>query len=226
MTTPLVYMIRADFAPEYMDEHHAWYARRHAPDLVGAGFWSARGFDATTSPILWNVYEIPDVAIFSSEAYNGAHRADPFLETAVKHLKGRTVSVYAQLRIVDGNGVAAARYPTLRGPVLASLRLETAADDAAVRAWFDAQVLPRHRGIAGVRSVRLWEQREAHPKWPSTEPRWSVGVEWDAEGAAAAADARGLLRAAAQAGDLHATLAKVDVVTKRYALVREDLFEA
>lgn len=149
-------MIRADFSPEYMEEHHNWYARRHAPDLMSAGFWSARGYDSPTSPILWNIYEVPGAAIFASDAYNNSHRADPFLETAVKHLKGRTVSLYTQIRAVGGGGTELLRCSTLRGPVLTSLRFESGAEPATVDAWFQDKIVPAHRGVAGVRTVRLW----------------------------------------------------------------------
>lgn len=225
MSVPLVYMIRADFSPDYMEEHHRWYARRHAPDLMSAGFWSTRGYDSPTSPILWNIYEVPDVAIFSSDAYKDSHRADPFLETAVKHLQGRTVSLYTQLRAVDGSGTELRRYPTLRGPVLTSLRFHSGGDAAAVQKWFLNKVVAGHRGVKGVRTVRLWEQREAHPKWPSVEPRWSVGIEWESERAVSEADGRARLESAATDDALRTSGVKVDVTKKRYGLVREDVFE-
>lgn len=223
MPDPLVYMIRADITDDYVEPHHEWYARRHAPDLMAAGFWSARGYDSSVSPILWNVYEVPDVAIFSSDAYNSGHKADPFLETAVKKLSGRTVSLYTQLQSVDGQGQRQGRITTLRGPILASLRFDTDAAPAAVERWFVERVVPLHRGVDGMRTVRLWEQREQHPKWPTTEPRWSIGAEWASADALRRADGRALLRQAADGID--ATNVKIDAVTKRYSLVREDIFE-
>jgi hypothetical protein len=221
---PLIYMIRADIDDDYVEEHHAWYARRHAPDLMAAGFWSARGYDSSTSPGLWNIYEVPDVAIFSSDAYNSGHRSDSFLETAVKKLHGRTVSLYTQLRTVDADGGDLERPPTLRGPVVASLRFDSAASPERVLAWFDERVVRAHDGVRGVRTIRLWEQRERHPKWPSTEPRWSVGIEWQSESALQEAGGRKLLEDAARSPDVNASNVKVDAVIKRYSVVREDVF--
>ena len=223
MPNPLVYMIRADITEDYVDDHHAWYARRHAPDLMAAGFWSARGYDSSVSPILWNVYEVPDVAIFSSDAYNGGHKADPFLEIAVKKLSGRTVSLYTQLQSVERGGRPQERMTTLRGPVLATLRFDTTADAAAVERWFAERVVPMHRDAPGIRTVRLWEQREQHPKWPTTEPRWSIGVEWASDDAVQSAQGRSMLEKVP--ADINAENVKVDVVKKRYSLVREDIFE-
>lgn len=225
MKPPLIYMIRADITADYVEPHHEWYARRHAPDLMAAGFWSARGYDSPTSPILWNVYEVPDAAIFSSDAYNSGHRADPFLETAVKKLHGRTVSLYTQVRIVDANGREMERARTLLGRYLASLRLATTADASSVTRWFADRVVEAHKGAAGLRSIRLWEQRESHPKWPTTEPRWSVGVEWDTQAQLERAQVRRLLADAAAAPELSASVAKIDVVWKRYGLLRDDVFD-
>jgi len=220
---PLIYMIRADIDDDYVEPHHEWYARRHAPDLMASGFWSARGYDSATSPGLWNIYEVPDVAIFSSEAYTGGHRSDPFLETAVKKLHGRSVSLYTQVRIVDAQGNPIVRPATLRGPVVASLRFESSATADRVASWFDERIVGKHARSPGVRTIRLWEQRERHPKWPSTEPRWSVGVEWESEAALNAAGGRKLLENAAAAG-IDVSKVKVDQVVKRYSLVREDVF--
>jgi hypothetical protein len=224
MSKPLVYMVRADLDDDYVEPHHAWYARKHAPDNMGAGFWSARGYDSAESPVMWNIYEVPDVAIFSSEAYNAGHRSDPFLATAVGKLKGRTVSLYTQLDVAAGDGRKLEPIPTVRGPSLTSLRFDSAASPAAIAAWFRERVIRGHLGVAGVRTVRLWEQRESHPKWPSVEPRWSVGVEWAAQDAIRAADGRGLLATAAAEPAVAATNVKVDAIWKRYALVREDVF--
>ena len=225
MANPLIYMIRADIAEDYVDQHHDWYARRHAPDLMAAGFWAARGYDSATSPNMWNIYEVPDVAIFSSEAYTGGHKADPFLETAVKKLSGRTVSLYTQVLAVDAAGRDMPLIPTLQGKVVLSLRFNSQAGADAIKKWFRETVVAKHLNAAGLGTVRLWGQRDQHPKWPSIEPVWSVGVEWDSEQAAERANARKLLEGAIATGGINASDVKYDLVKKRYALVREDILE-
>ncbi len=225
MPNPLVYMVRADLVEDFIEEHHKWYERRHAPDVLAAGFWSARGYDSPVTPHMWNIYEVPNVALFSSEAYTGSHKNDPFVAVAVTKLIGRTVSVYTQVLATSADGAALARIPTVRGPGLTSLRFDTTADGAMAEAWFRAQVVKAHAGVAGVRTIRLWEQREAHPKWASAEPRWSVGVEWESAAAIEAANGKGKLQAAAADASIKATNVKVDAVVKRYGLMREDLFE-
>jgi len=225
MPNPLIYMVRADLVEDFVHDHHVWYQRRHAPDVVAAGFWSARGYDSPVTPHMWNIYEVPDVALFSSEAYTGSHKNDPFVAIAVTKLIGRTVSVYTQVGAVDGEGKELTRIPTIRGPGLTSLRFDTAADGAAVDSWFRERIVGSHVGVPGVRSIRLWEQREQHPKWASTEPRWSVGVEWESAVAMAAGLATGRLETAVADPALKASNVKVDAVTKRYGLYREDLFD-
>lgn len=225
MANPLIYMIRADIAEDYVDRHHDWYARRHAPDLMAAGFWAARGYDSETSPNMWNIYEVPDVAIFSSEAYTGGHKADPFLESAVKKLSGRTVSLYTQLLAVDSTGHEIPLIPTLQGKWVFNLRFNSQAGVDVIKKWFREAVASKLLNLAGLGTVRLWEQRDQHPKWPSVEPVWSVGVEWDSEQAAERANVRKLFEGAVATGGISATDVKYDLVKKRYAMVREDILE-
>ena len=93
-----------------------------------------------------------------------------------------------------------------------------------IPAFLDAAAKVR-KLMPGVRTIRLWEQREQHPKWESTEPRWSVGVEWESGAAIEAAKGKDKLQAAAADPAAKATNVKVDAVVKRYGLFREDLFE-
>ena len=224
MKKPLIYIVRAELADGFENEHHDWYARKHAPDVLGVGFLSARGYDATTSPHMWNIYEVPNVDIFSLSIYSDMHKNDPFVALAIPKLHGRTVSVFTQVIIAGGNGTETSSCPTFSGPRMISLRFDTAADRPRVEAWFRKSVLAPLAGKKDVNRSRLWEQQESHPKWPSTEARWSVAVE-----AGAGADPGGLCKLLEQAlveSSLGAEKVKIDVANKRYALVREDLFDA
>jgi len=224
MQKPLIYIVRAELADGFEDEHHAWYARKHAPDVLSVGFLSARGYDATSSPKMWNIYEVPNVEIFSLDIYNNMHKNDPFVAIAIPKLHGRTVSVFTQVIIANGDGKEIDGCPTFSGPRMISLRFDTAADRARVESWFRKNVLVNLGGKSGVNRARLWEQQQSHPKWPSTEARWSVAIE--ADDAASADDLLQLLARASADSSLDAQNVKTDIVDKRYALVREDLFDA
>ena len=222
MPKPLIYVVRAELAADFVEPHHDWYARKHAPDVLGVGFLSARGYDATTAPHMWNIYEVPNVEIFSLDIYNNMHKNDPFVALAIPKLQGRTVSVFTQVIIAGGDGRDVAGCPTFSGPRLVSLRFDTAGDASKTEEWFRRSVVASLAGKPGINRVRLWEQQQSHPKWPTTEPHWSVAVETSRD--ADEAVVRDVLDRASQA--LPTRNAKLDVADKRYALVREDLFDA
>jgi hypothetical protein len=79
-----IWIVRAHLPDDFLDEGHGWYARRHAPDVVGAGFTSARGYDSPIVPRMWNIYEVPSVAVFASDVYDNSHKNDPFVAAAVE----------------------------------------------------------------------------------------------------------------------------------------------
>jgi len=221
MPRPLIYVVRAELAADFVEPHHDWYARKHAPDVLGVGFLSARGYDATTAPHMWNIYEVPNVEIFSLDIYNNMHKNDPFVALAIPKLQGRTVSVFTQVIIAGADGRDIAGCPTFSGPRLVSLRFDTGGDARQTAAWFRESVVAPLAGKAGINRVRLWEQQQSHPKWATTEPHWSVAIETSRD--ADEAVAKDVLERSAKA--LPATTTKIDVADKRYALVREDLFE-
>ena len=221
MQRPLIYIVRAELAADFVEPHHEWYARKHAPDVLGVGFLSARGYDATTAPHMWNIYEVPNVEIFSLDIYNNMHKNDPFVALAIPKLQGRTVSVFTQVVIASGDGQEIAGCPTFSGPRLVSLRFDTTSDARQTAEWFRGSVVTSLAGKPGIKRIRLWEQQQSHPKWPSTEPRWSVAVETTRD--ADEAVASGVLERSARV--LPAQTAKIDVADKRYGLVREDLFD-
>jgi hypothetical protein len=222
MPNPLIYVVRAELADDFVEPHHEWYARKHAPDVLGVGFLSARGYDATTAPHMWNIYEVPNIEIFSLDIYNNMHKNDPFVALAIPKLQGRTVSLFTQVIIAGANGRDIAGCPTFSGPRLVSLRFDTAGEARQTAEWFRGSVVAPLAGKPGINRIRLWEQQQSHPKWPTTEPRWSVAVETSRD--ADEATVRGVLDRASQA--LPTRAAKLDVADKRYALVREDLFDA
>jgi hypothetical protein len=224
MTSPLIYIVRADMPDDFLDEHHEWYARKHAPDVVGAGFTSARGYDAPEKPRMWNIYEVPSVAVFSSDTYNNSHKNDPFVAVAVTKLVGRTVSVYTQLACLGADRKSILPVPTLYGPGLSLMRFDTEADAGKVGNWFNDAIVAKLPAASRPRTVRLWEQREQHPKWASTEPRWGVAAEWASDREAEASGIRDILKAGAGDATVKATNVLVNVVQKRFGLVREDLF--
>jgi hypothetical protein len=218
MPSPLIYVTRSETSDDFEVARREWYRRRHSTDIVGVGFWSARGFRATSVPRNWSVYEIPDVGLLSSDAYMEMRRNDTFSPTVMKSFSYMSASVYTQVWVGAKSGPIADLAPTIAGACLSVAKFD-AEDTDAVHNWFEREVFGPYRNALGTASVRLWEQRDAHPLFPPKEPRWCAAVEWIA---ATQVDAAGLARALNAAPWL--SNASLDTATKWYGLVREDVF--
>ena len=56
---PTLYLAKMDVVPTYLRQFMDWYDDKHAPDTIGAGFYSAQGFHCRLgAPLVCNVYEI------------------------------------------------------------------------------------------------------------------------------------------------------------------------
>jgi hypothetical protein len=219
LLSPIIYITRGQMPDEFELNQREWYRRRHSTDLLGVGFWSARAYRCPTVPQNCNVYELPNVELLSSDDYMNMRKADPFSPTVMKAYSYLSASLYTQVRVMKPNGEAIADVPTLRGPVLEMVSFDHAVGGAAVHDWFQRSIVPRHRGSAGVKTIRLWEQCAAHPLFPPKEPHWCVAVEWAHEPGTAA---KRLLKAVEQAP---VNNVRGDIGTKWYGVVREDIFE-
>ena len=221
MPSPIIYITRGQIPDDVEVKRREWFRRRHSTDLLGIGFLSARGFRCPTTPQNCNVYELPEAALLASEIYMQTRKADTFSPTVMKAFTYISASIYTQVAVMGADGAALARTPTIRGPVLELLNFDTALSGDAVAAWFGRDVVDPHRGRAGVRSIRLWEQRDAHPLFPPKEPRWTAAVEWARDPGAGASR----LHPLAQRASTALANARAETATKWYGLVRDDVFE-
>ncbi len=63
MTGPILYVAEVDYPAEHHPLFSDWYASRHAPDLIRAGFRTATSYRAVVGGLaVLNVYEVPDTA--------------------------------------------------------------------------------------------------------------------------------------------------------------------
>ena len=80
---PLLYVVRMDVEPDYIEPFVAWYDTRHGPDLIATGFHSCSAYHSFVGgPFICNVYEIPSVELLGSDAYVAVRQHD-------RHQKGR-----------------------------------------------------------------------------------------------------------------------------------------
>jgi len=193
---PLLYVVRMDVEADYLGEFVKWYDTRHGPDLIDTGFHSCNAYHSVIGgPLICNVYEVPDVAIFSSEAYVDVRRRDTQLvDEVLGKISNHSNTTYAQELTVGvpdaalGPGNRPSRRGAVTSPVVSTLRLDIA-DGAEDRflAWYRDGEAPRQAGGPGFIAGRVGRQHGKHPLFPSSQPDWIVLTEW-ATVAEAAAD--------------------------------------
>jgi hypothetical protein len=171
-----------------------WYADRHGPDLLDAGFFSAQAYHCRIGgPLVCNVYEIPSSEIFYTNAYNSKRTPehDPDRPWILDHVSNRSNTAYAQVAALGVEASPAAwddaeHRGAVGAPWISTARFdvgETSADDFA--RWFEISLAPDWMAAGGVTAIRLLRQSgRLHPSNPSNEPEWSVFVEWSSGDAA------------------------------------------
>jgi hypothetical protein len=198
---PTIYTARSDVDPAHLGRVEEWYARRHAPDLIRAGFLSAQVYYSEVgAPLVCNLYEIPGPELFLTQAYRDVAANDAEGPGVIALLTSRSNTVYDQVLTVSGPGPdrgAAAGPAGVAGPWLTTLRFDLPdGDEGRLLEWYEAREFPRLRGRPGFRAGRLCRRGPPHPTAPSHDPRWLAVAEWDgraealADGAASDATAR------------------------------------
>ena len=184
---PLLYVVRMDVEDGYLDEFVKWYDTRHGPDLIDTGFHSCNAYHSVVGgPFICNVYEVPNLEIFSSEAYVDVRRRDTQLVEEVLHkISNHSNTTYTQeLTVgVPESALAPGSRPSRRGavtsPVVSTLRLDIA-EDAEDRflSWYRAGEAARQADRPGFIAGRVGRQHGKHPLFPSSQPDWIVLSEW------------------------------------------------
>ena len=182
---PLLYVVRMDVEADYLAEFVKWYDTRHGPDLINTGFHSCNAYHSTVGgPLICNVYEVPSVEIFSSQAYVDVRTNDTQLvDEVLNKISNHSNTVYRQEVVVgvpesaQAPGARPSRAGAVTAPVVSSLRLDIAADAVAdFKGWFAAA--EGSSGRQGHMRSRLGKQQGKHPLFPSSQPEWLVLTEW------------------------------------------------
>jgi hypothetical protein len=185
---PVVYFARMDVEASALRRFEEWYATKHGPDLLEAGFFSAQAYHCRIGgPLVCNVYEIPSSEIFYTDEYNSKRTAehDPERPWILDHVSNRSNTAYEQ---VVTDGVVPAESPwgdgvehvgAIAGPVISILRFDAPdrSDDQTVGWGSEALSTMRRNGAIAIRLCR--RAGRLHPSNPSSEPSWALLFEWD-----------------------------------------------
>jgi len=181
MTGPVLYIAEVDYPPEQLARDGgftAWYANRHAPDLIRSGFRTATSYRAVIGGLAaLNVYEVPDTSVFAGPIYKGALPGDPYGAEVRGTSAGRQRAQTAYLERVA--------LPADAGPMnadwvsLARFALPEAEDEALI-VWVRGELHARLAPL-GVKRVRLGTRTIEKIGAGTHRPRCIVLAEWPAQ---------------------------------------------
>jgi hypothetical protein len=177
---PLLYVSRLDLPEDARDSFAGWYLRRHAPDLIGAGFLSVSSFHAFRgAPSVCNLYELRNLDAFGP-GYQRARSSDTDSARVGQSATNQSLAVYEQVVTVgvDHDARAEPQWTSaVLAPVITTFRFSVGAIDDDVTDWYRARAAARIAIVPGCLAVRLGRQIDAGR--PHADPRrWSVFAEW------------------------------------------------
>jgi hypothetical protein len=183
---PIIYTARSDVPPEHRARVDDWYTRRHAPDLIRAGFHRAQVYlSEVGSPLVCNLYEIPGHALFQTQAYRDVAAHDREGPAVIALLTNRSNTAYDQVVTVGvprpvGDWSAGDRTGAVEAAVLTTARFDLpGGDEAPLLEWYRSREAARLERQRGFRAARVCRRGPPHPVAASRDPRWFVIQEWD-----------------------------------------------
>ena len=190
---PTIYTARSDTETAHLARVEDWYARRHAPDLIRAGFYTAQVYYSEVgTPRICNLYEIPGPDLFVTQGYRDVAAKDTEGPAVIALLTSRSNTIYDQVLTVkvpavDVDWEAGGRAGGVVAPALSTVRFELPeVDEDALLEWYRTREFPRLQDQQGFRAGRLCRQGPPHPVASSRDPRWFVINEWESVMAAMA----------------------------------------
>jgi hypothetical protein len=183
---PMIYTARSDVDSAHLARVEDWYARRHAPDLIHAGFYTAQVYYSEVgSPRICNLYEIPGPELFLAAEYRDVAAKDAEGPEVIALLTCRSNTIYKQaltanVPMPDLDWTLGGRAGGVMAPALSTVRFDApGVEDGALVEWYRSREFPRLQGQPGFRAGRLCRQGPPHPVASSRDPRWFVIDEWD-----------------------------------------------
>ena len=178
---PTIYTARSDVESANLARVEDWYARRHAPDLIRAGFYTAQVYYSEVgAPRICNLYEIPGPELFVTQAYRDVAAKDTEGPAVIALLTSRSNTIYDQVLTVNVPTVGASWASGETASALSTARFDLPeSEEGALLDWYRSHEFPRLQGRQGFRAGRVCRQGPPHPVAPSRDPRWFVINEWE-----------------------------------------------
>lgn len=213
---PTLYLMCANVTSDYQ-WFIEWMRRRHCPDVMALGYWSASAYRARTGrQNLWDIYEIPDIDVFETPEYQQVSLNDPDTPRVMSLFTHRSVSLYDQISIVDRHSYTSTS--PFRSRVISAMRFDATEADVERFVARQETLIKDIDGLTGARLCRLSERQ--HPKWPSTEPEYLLCLDWNDEKTADSLDEEALRHIMPFARE-----ADYSQLTRVYGIHRDDVWD-
>lgn len=172
----MLYLSCFDVDPAESVYVRRWITEKHLPDLLAAGFLAASSYeDIDGSGRTADIYEIPDIGIFSTPAYRatGNDVQDPTRPRALAAMTNRSNTTY---RVHAEYGDTSARNSEIVTLVQFEAAVKSAAEFTASLQGAFLDVLDA--GIGLLERARICERSGSHPDFPSEQPNWLIMLQW------------------------------------------------
>ncbi len=167
----LLYTAELDLAEPDIRPFLDWYAYRHAPDLVPLGFQSSACYRTTGGDMnLFDIYEIPNHAIFAGAGYQRMNARDEYAAAILARRRNKAHTIYEQHPLSLKELAPQGR---LDADWIAVLRF-----DSAVEAGTVAELLAGEDWHgSGIDMIRLGTRTTDHPVYTTDRPRFILSLE-------------------------------------------------
>ncbi|MBV8031529.1 MAG: hypothetical protein JO035_08480 [Betaproteobacteria bacterium] len=186
MAGPILYVAEVDYGPEHRAVFEAWYANRHAPDLLRFGSRTVSSYRPKVGGLaVFNVYQLADSGVFKTERYKSINPRDAYGADVRATSAGRKryQTLYLERAVlpapsaddgaaIDADWISVARFA-----------LPESEESAAVK-W--AGELQRELASHGAKRVRYATRIPETVGAGSDRPRCILFTEWPTEPPAAA----------------------------------------
>ncbi|CAN5788898.1 hypothetical protein BH09PSE5_BH09PSE5_38520 [soil metagenome] len=176
---PLLYTAEVDYPEQHHPMFTQWFANRHAPDLLRAGFRTAASYRAVSGGLkVLNVYELAGPDLFKSAQYKGMSAKDPYGDAvrATSNGQQRAQTVYRQRMVAPRPSDES--WPLIDADWIWLLRFSVREmQDAALVGWLEVNAQTK-LVMLGAKRIRFASRTEDVVGAGTFRPGCAVLVEW------------------------------------------------
>jgi len=179
---PVLYVAEVDYAAEHQAAFEAWYANRHAPDLLRFGSRTVSSYRPKVGGLaVFNVYQIDDSEVFKTERYKSINARDPYGAGVRATSTGQKRYQTLYLERATAPGPKDEPVATVDADWISVARFDLPeTEDAAAAGWTRGAALEMLSPL-GLRRLRYGTRMTEQVGAGSDRPRCILFAEWPVE---------------------------------------------